>query len=211
MTAAELIERFSKAPPNHKLGGFLLLSALLGVVFYYLFYSDVSDRADGLSRQIVQQQQEKATYLEKQKQYNSFRQEVGKLLEERKELAKALPTNSEIPSFLQSIHAQGELAGLNILTFEQQVEVSKDFYAMIPVKMGLSGTFHQISKFFYSVGQLKRIVNIKDLKLDAPSTTDQGVILQATFMASTFRLIDNNPSGPPGQPPTPPPPPAPPG
>ena len=103
---------------------------------------------------------------------------------------KVLPTSAEIPSFLQSLHAQAELSGLNILAFEKDAETRQSFYATIPVKMAISGTYHQITKFFYSVGNLKRIVNIQDVLLDKPKKTDQGVRLEAKFVASTFRFIE---------------------
>ena len=194
MNTSELIERFSRVPTQQKIGGFGVVCVFFGVVFFFMFYSPVSDKAERLSRQIVQLQQDKTSYEEKQQKYNLFRAEVNKLLEEQKELVKILPADPEISSFLQSIHAQAELAGLNILTFEQRREVQKGFYAMIPVTMAINGTFHQITKFFYSVGQLKRIVNIQNLKLDNPQTTEQGVKLRADFVASTFRFLTSQPA-----------------
>jgi len=195
----DLIEKFSKTPTKQKLLGLIALSAIFGLIFYFMFYSDQADSADRLGQQIKQQQQEKLSYQDKQRNYNSFRAEVTKLLEEQKELIKVLPTDAEIPSFLQSIHAQGELAGLSILTFEQGGEDRKAFYASIPVRISISGTYFQINKFFYSIGQLKRIVNIQNLTLSNPWASEQGVMLQANFIASTFRFI-----APPEAPPPPP-------
>ena len=198
MTVADLVERFSKIPTKQKVPLLVLLVAVIGAVFYFVVYSDLVDQADSLSRQITQLQQEKASYEEKQRSYNRFRAEVTKLLEEQKELIKVLPTDAEIPTFLQAIHAQAELSGLNILTFEQLPEQPKNFYALIPVRMAISGTYFQINKFFYSVGQLKRIVNIQNVALQAPKVTEQGVMLRADFVASTFRFL--TPPGPPGGP-----------
>ena len=42
-------------------------------------------------------------------------------------------------------------------------------YVKIPIKMSLTGTYHQINHFFKQVGELKRIVNIEDLALDPVS------------------------------------------
>jgi type IV pilus assembly protein PilO len=193
MTGTELIERFSKVPPAHKAAGLVLISVFFGVGFYFMLFSEVMDSSDSLSNRITGLEQEKVQYEEKQRKYNSLRAEVNKLLKEQEELAKVLPTDAEIPSFLKSIHAKGELAGLNILTFEQQPEVKENFYAMIPVKMSISGNFHQIIKFFYTVGNLKRIVNIKDLQLLTPQITETGILLQANFITSTFRFISAQP------------------
>ncbi len=206
LNTGELVERFSKAPTKSKVIGLVFLGGIFGAVFYFMFYSDVADKAVNLGKRIVTLQQEKASYEDKQRRYNSFRAEVAKLLEEQKELLKVLPTDAEIPSFLQSLHAQAELAGLNILVFEQGAEQPQNFYATIPVKMELSGSYFQINKFFYSVGQLKRIVNIRDVVLSNPTNVEGegSVMLKATFTASTFRfLAPPEPKGPPGAPPPP--------
>jgi type IV pilus assembly protein PilO len=197
MALAEQIERFSKAPLKYKALGLVLVSAFIGAVFYFVFYSDGQDQLTRLDREVRGLQQEVASYEAKKKKYMAFRAEVNKLLEEQKELIKVLPTEAEIPTFLQSLHAQAELSGLNILTFEPAPEQPQAFYARIPVRMAITGTFHQITKFFHSVGQLKRIVNINDLNLGTPAVTEHGVMLRANFVASTFRFIAPQ-GGPPG-------------
>lgn len=198
MTYSELSERFAKAPNSTKAIALLLITALFGAVFWTVFYSDAADRLDGLQRTIKQLSEEKSDYEDKKQKYMSFRAEVKKLLHQQKELIKVLPTEAEISSFLQSLHAQAELAGLNIVTFDKQPEVRKGFYAKIPVRMVISGRYHQITKFFYSVSKLKRIVNIQDVLLDTPKTTQEGVVLQAKFVASTFRFV-GEPAAKPGQ------------
>jgi type IV pilus assembly protein PilO len=198
VATTDLIEKFGKASSRQKLIGVVLISVIIGAVFYFMFYSDVSQQADRMDKRIKTALQEKESYLDKQRRYNAFRAEVTKLIDEQRELLKVLPTDAEIPSFLQSIHAQGELSGLNILNFEQQAEQPANFYATIPVKMEILGSYFQINKFFYSIGQLKRIVNVRDLKLTTPTATEAGVVLKAEFVASTFRFLQPAPSAAPG-------------
>jgi len=195
MALAEQMERLSKAPFKHKVLGLVLATALIGAAFYFMFYSDGVDQLTALDSKVKALQVEVASYEEKKLKYMAFRAEVNKLLEEQKELLKVLPSTAEIPSFLQSLHAQGELSGLNILTFEPKGEQRRNFYAMIPVRMSISGSFHQINKFFHMVGQLKRIVNIQNLSLEDPKPAEQGVFLRASFMASTFRFLSGKGRG----------------
>ena len=189
MALADQIEKISKAPAKHKALGLLVASAFLGGIFYFMFYAEGAEQLAQLDRKVQQLEAEVASFEEKKQKYMAFRAEVNKLLEEQKELVKVLPTDAEMPMFLQSLHAQGELAGLNILTFQPNAEQRKNFYAVIPVLMSISGSYHQINKFFYSVGQLKRIVNIQDVTLAAPKEGAAGVVLKAQFVASTFRFI----------------------
>jgi type IV pilus assembly protein PilO len=200
MAAADIIERFSKVPTQQKVLAFGLIALAIGAAYYFLIHSDLVDQVQGQTTKISQLKDEKSGYEAKKQKYMAFRAEVNKLLQMQKELVKALPTEADIHTLLQSIHAQGELSGLNILTFEQNAEVKSEFYAKIPVKMVISGSFHQILKFFYSVGQLKRIVNITDLALSNPKASDAGVLIQANFVASTFRFLTMEPPRPQGQP-----------
>ena len=192
MALADNIEQFSKLPFQHKMLAFIFLGAFLGVIFYFFFYSDLVDEENNLISQIGTLETEKTTFEKKKAEYLSLRNKVAKLEEGQRDLLKVLPTASEIHSLLQAIHAQGELAGLNILTFEQQPEVRERYYARIPVRLQISGSFHQVLRFFYNVGKLKRIVNIHNVKLaqiSAKSGGSKGLKLQASFLASTFRFL----------------------
>lgn len=196
MTISDLGERFSKLPNAQKYGALVLVLALFGAGFYFMFYSELSDQADRFRKQATALEVEKTSYEEKKQKYMAFRAEVNKLLQEQKEREKELPTRAEIPSFLQSLHAQAEFAGLNIISFRKKPEQRRGFYATIPVHMVISGSYHQVSKFFYSIGTLKRIVNVRDLLLKPTKSraSDKGVMLKAKFVASTFRFVKKAPA-----------------
>lgn len=189
----EVLQQFDRLQLKLKL---IMLGAIVAGVaaaFYFLLYADLVDQTNAMQAQVAELQSEKASYEDKKQRYIAFRAEVKGLLQEKKELVKVLPTEAEIPNFLQSLHSQAELAGLNIITFDKQPEVARDFYAEIPVRMLITGTYHQINKFFYSVGQLKRIVNIRDLGLGDVQDTAQGMVLKARFVSSTYRFLEKNP------------------
>lgn len=194
MALSDVMERFVRTPTRVKVIALLAISAFIGAIFYFVFYSDLADKAKIMAAQVTQLKAEKAKYLDRKQRYRAFRAEVNKLLDEQKELLKVLPDDANISTFLQSIHAQAAAAGVNILTYDQRPEVRQSFYAQIPVRMTISGSFHQISKFFYYMEKdLKRIVKIQDLLLTSPTQTEQGVVLRAQFVISTFRFVGKRP------------------
>ena len=197
MSIADNIEQFSKLPVQHKALGFAFVVVFLGVIFYFFFYTELAEKEKRLVRKIGELQTEKETLEKKKREYLTLRNKVLKLEESQKDQLKVLPSAAEIHSLLQSIHAQGELAGLNILSFNQMAEVRERYYARIPVKMAINGSFHQVLRFFYSVGKLKRIVNIQGVKFKAPSRkkTKAKGNLTATFVASTFRFLNKDNKG----------------
>lgn len=189
MRVFDLVERYSKFTPLTRVGIIVGLSLLFGAIYYFMFYSELASTGKRLALEVANQRSEKAKLEDKKAKYERFRAEVNRLLEEQKELLKQLPTEAEIPAFLQSIHAQAELAGLNITIFAQKGEVRQSYYARIPVQMSITGAYHQISKFFNAIGGLKRIVTVQNLSLGVPKTSDQGMRLKASFVASTYRFL----------------------
>jgi type IV pilus assembly protein PilO len=195
MTASE---RFQKIPPRQKIAiGVLGVGVVVGV-YYALFYAGLSEEKAQLEAQREQRRGEKRTYEATRQEYLNIRSEVGRLLEKQKENLRVLPKKDEIASFLDSVHQQADLAGLEVTSFEPKPELPQDFYAKVPVAVSASGTFHGLSKFFRNVSQMKRIVNIEDVSISAPELRDKQVVVKATFVAMTFRALDKSAPAAPG-------------
>ncbi len=190
MAIADNIEQFSKLPSQHKVLAFAFVTIFFCVIFYFIFYSDLADKETQLVSKIATLEGEKARFEKKKREYLTLRNKVTKLKDAQKDLLKVLPSAAEIHTLLQSIHAQGELAGLNILSFNQLPEVRERYYAKIPVKLNINGSFHQVLRFFYSVGKLKRIVNIQNVNFKFPQVKNPNrTALKANLLASTYRFL----------------------
>ena len=62
-----------------------------------------------------------------------------------------------------------------------------EFYAELPIKIKVTGTYDAIGNFATDISQLSRVVILKDINL----TSSNGLIsMDAT--AKTFRYLDNN-------------------
>ena len=181
----------------------LQLSAKLGIVvgivvlltggYWYFFYSDMQDELRQLEDQQAKLTKEKKEYEKRKQEYLAFRNEVNALLEEQKELLRVLPKADDIEQFIENVQAQIELAGLSKVESVRGAAQPVEMYVKIPIKMSLTGTYHQINRFFKQVGELKRIVNIEDLSLDPVSigvSPDQPNPLKANFTATTFMFTD---------------------
>jgi type IV pilus assembly protein PilO len=104
-----------------------------------------------------------------------------------------LPNGKEIPTLLTNISSNAKSNGLEVLTFKPGGEVSKGFYAEVPVSLKIEGSFHQLASFFYSVGTLSRIVNINNVKINLKRSTDKeqtgATQLSVDCLATTFRFL----------------------
>jgi type IV pilus assembly protein PilO len=70
------------------------------------------------------------------------------------------------------------------------MESPAGFYARVPIKIEVSGSFHEILVFFDKVAKLPRIINISDITFKDPTFKNQKMILKAEFLATTFRFIE---------------------
>jgi type IV pilus assembly protein PilO len=59
-------------------------------------------------------------------------------------LLRQLPGKTEVPSLLVDISQTGLAAGLQEKLFQPQPEQRKDFYAELPIKIRLTGSYHQL-------------------------------------------------------------------
>jgi len=101
-----------------------------------------------------------------------------------------LPDTKEIPSLLESISKAGQDSGLEFILFQPSAEVSRDFYAEIPVKIQVKGGYHSLAIFFDKVGKLPRIVNMFDIKITTPKTKGTQGYLDASCVAMTYRFLE---------------------
>lgn len=195
----ELAQKLLKLKPVAKVGVTAAACILLGGLYYVLFYTDLSDQAAALVRTQEQLKQERTSYEKRRTEYLAYRNELLQLQAQQRELLRALPKKQEIPSFMSSVQEQAELAGLEVLTLSIEAETPEDLYVKIPVKMEIRGGYHAITKFFKSVAELRRIVNIEGLSL-APdrgaNEPDEGPMrIRAKFIAATFRYNDGPAAG----------------
>ena len=68
-------------------------------------------------------------------------------------------------------------------------EVEHGFYAEVPFKLELEGSFHGIAMFFERVAKLPRIVNVGALNISVAKEDENGTTLRVQGQATTFRFL----------------------
>ena len=119
-----------------------------------------------------------------------FQAEAAKLREELQMAITQLPTSKEIPTLLSNISRLGKESGLEFLLFKPAAEVSREFYAEIPVEIRVKGTYHNVALFFDRVGKLPRIVNISEVSMDNAKETLGRWEINTACTATTFKFIE---------------------
>jgi len=122
-------------------------------------------------------------------QLGNLQKQWDKKQEEFKLVMAALPDKKEIPTLLSEISKAGKSAGLDFHMFAPQTEISRDFYAEIPVTIQLQGSFISIAEFFDNISQLSRIVNIKNINMKP--VEDHAGAYSLSCSAITYRFLSD--------------------
>ena len=133
----------------------------------------------------LEQKARKAANLDAYKaQLAEMEQSFGAML-------RKLPNKTEVPSLLTDISQQGSGAGLEQRLFQPGQQVNKDFYAELPIKMRLTGTFHSIGAFVSGIAALPRIVTLHDVEISSAAKESGVDQLQLDVTAKTYRYLDD--------------------
>jgi type IV pilus assembly protein PilO len=106
-------------------------------------------------------------------------------------MLRQLPGKTEMPNLLVDISQTGLAAGLKQELFQRMPEQNQDFYAEQPIKIRLTGSFHQMGDFVSGIAALPRIVTLHDVEVKAlpQAAYDQ---LQLDVTARTYRYLDED-------------------
>ena len=164
-----------------------------GVLYWVIFFTDISSKIDGLTRHAADLQTELAKAQQAQAGYLVDRDELVMREQRQRELNKVLPADSEAAAFLSSIQQVSNVSGIDLQGWKPEEEVSQAYFAKVPMRLELKGRFHQVAKFMYEVGRLDRIINVENIELSDPKVEGDDVVLHVKCLATTFHALKPKP------------------
>ena len=186
----EIIDKVLKAPPLQRWGG---LAALLVVLTILNFVLLVRPELGTLENQAAQQRVLDSQLQEKSEiaqNLNERRREMDVLQQKLDEALAELPESADLDELLGQLNEIGRKSGLEISAVEPAPEQPAQIYVKIPIKMALTGNYHEIAMFLQSLANLRRIVNVNNIQLGSPTLKSEKVVLNTSFVATTFRFLD---------------------
>ena len=142
------------------------------------------------------QEQELLTKLEgkarKAANLDAYKAQLAEMEQSFGAMLRKLPNKTEVPNLLTDISQQGTAAGLDQQLFQPNAQVVKDFYAELPIKMRLTGSFHSIGAFVSGVAALPRIVTLHDVQITQVTKSTGTDDLQLDVTAKTYRYLDED-------------------
>jgi type IV pilus assembly protein PilO len=168
---------------------FLLLTLLL---IYFLVWQNVRPEL------LQKESQEQSLRTEFQQKHAravnlaAYKQQLKDLQRSFGALLRQLPGRTEVPNLLVDISQTALAAGLQQKLFQPQSEGAKDFYAELPIKMVLTGSYHQFGEFVSGIAALPRIVTLHDIQITSDQQNGSYDNLTLTLTAKTYRYLDQD-------------------
>lgn len=167
------------------------LVAVLAIAYVVVFYGDLSNSINTAKTEEDRLRRDLAEARKNEFVYEKDLAELTLRQQRQRELNKMLPTNTEYPAFLSAVQNVANVTGVSLTAWSPNQEVTEEFYARVPMKLELSGRFHQVAKFLYGIGQLDRIINMENVSLSDPKQVGDDLILKVESLATAFRAVEN--------------------
>jgi type IV pilus assembly protein PilO len=170
----------------------VLCAVLLGVGYWF----DTKEQLVRLAKAQDKEVELKETFELKQRKaanLEPLREQLKEMKESFGNLLRLLPNKTEIEGLLVDISQSGLAAGLEFELFKPSKEQLEEFYAIQPITIRVTGSYHEFGNFVSSVAALPRIVTQHDVNI-APlkqgGTVVDGQNLVMSMVAKTYRYLE---------------------
>jgi type IV pilus assembly protein PilO len=182
----------SRWPLAFRLGAIALIFIIAASFMSYMWaWKDKKPQLDSARAQEVKLLQTLEQKARKAANLDAYKAQLAEMEQSFGAMLRKLPNKTEVPSLLTDISQQGAGAGLDQKLFQPQAQVNKDFYAELPIKMRLTGSFHAIGAFVSGIAALPRIVTLHDVEITPVGKEGGSDQLQLNVTAKTYRYLDD--------------------
>lgn len=171
-----------------RIGAVILVSL---VVLGAGIWIDTRTQLAELDASKAKEEELKKTYEEKQAKVANLSIYKHQMVEMERTfgaLLRQLPSKTEVSDLLLDVSGAGVINGLEFELFQPQQEVPNEFYAELPVKIKVTGSYHSLGRFVSDVSAMSRIVTLHDMSINIQA--DGTPLMETT--AKTYRYLDED-------------------
>ncbi|MBW8458351.1 MAG: type 4a pilus biogenesis protein PilO [Thiobacillus sp.] len=102
-------------------------------------------------------------------------------------LLKQLPNKQEMDALITDVNQAGLGRGLQFDLFRPDAETISEFYAETPIRVKVTGGYHDVAAFVSDVSKLSRIVTLQDIAMEPAKDG----VLNMDAIVKTYRYLDD--------------------
>jgi type IV pilus assembly protein PilO len=171
-----------------KIAAIILLSiAVLGAGFWFDTRSQLKLLEDTRDKE-KELKEEFETKMRKAANLDGYKAQMEEMERSFGAMLRQLPGKTEIAELLVDISQAGLANGLEFELFKPEEEVPAEFYAELPIKIKVTGDYHDFGNFVSDVAALPRIVTLHNINISPQQENKDELIMEAT--AKTYRYME---------------------
>ncbi len=197
----EDMKRLGTAPLFIRILLMLILGALIiAGITYYLTIPTFDKHAllqqkEGELRNKFDAEQAKAANRE------AYVEQLAEMEKTFNVMLRQLPNKTDIESLLVDLSQTSVASGLDVEYFKPDTEIPREFYAEYPIRISVTGQYHQFGQFISGLAALPRIVTLSQIDIAAlrgggrnqPEGDEQPTRkLKMDLLATTYRYLDED-------------------
>ncbi len=165
----------------------LVCAVIAGAAFYF----DTMPQLE-LRDKLVADEEKQMTILKiragKAANLTALKALLKQMKRDYKKMRLRLPTKTQVAVLLEDISQKGLAAGLDFRLYDPLPEKAQEEFVEIPIKISVTGTYHQLGKFISDIAELPRIVTLHDISIKPVAKNSSNLIM--TVLAKTYKYED---------------------
>lgn len=175
-------------PMPTKLGALLLLSVMIVLAGWWFDWRSGMEQLDAAKQKETELRSVFTTKKNQAINLDAYKKQLADIEQAFGALLKQLPNKQEMDALITDVNQAGLGRGLQFDLFKPEVEAVTEFYAETPIRVKVTGGYHDIAAFVSDVSKLSRIVTLQEISI---MPAKDGV-LNMDAVVKTYRYLDDD-------------------
>lgn len=167
---------------------------IMGGVIFLGYWFHTKDQLQVLQEAENKETSLKVIFEKKAKQaanLEAYEQQLKEMQESFGAMLRQLPNKTQVADLLVDISQTGLASGLEFQLFKPEAEIPQEFYAILPIKISVTGTYHEFGNFVSGVAALPRIVTLHDISIKKRGQGKNAQLVM-DMTAKTYRYLEES-------------------
>ncbi|MBI4386832.1 MAG: type 4a pilus biogenesis protein PilO [Elusimicrobia bacterium] len=117
-----------------------------------------------------------------------LKKELEMLSQQAADAEKRLPKSKDIPAIIDTLSRLTRRYHVELRSFAPGAPAQKEFFTEIPYALNVSGSYHDIGRFFAAIASEERIFNVRNVSYTPGSVSASGVqLLNVVFTLVSYQ------------------------
>lgn len=194
----DIVKRIGTAPILARILVIVLLAVvIIGAMWHFLITPQFA-KLETVERKEITLRAKFDTESAKAANRSAYVEQLEEMKKTFNVMLRQLPNQTDIESLLVDLSQTSVASGLDVEYFKPDTEIPREFYAEYPIKISVTGQYHQFGQFVSGLAALPRIVtlsgiDISDVQRDRRGGADEvptGKRLKMDLTATTYRYLE---------------------